>query len=47
MARKKKKIRTIQDIIDDIREQHDKEETLLSELGEKTEESDLVDEGDE
>ena len=47
MARKKKKIRTIQDIIDDIREQHDKEEMLLSELEEKTEESDLVDEGDE
>ena len=42
MARKK---RTIQDVIEDIRELHEKEEDLLMELEEKTDESD--DEGDE
>ena len=42
MARKKK-TRTVSDIIEDIRELHDKEEDLLTELEEKTD----IDEGDE
>ena len=44
MARKKK-TRTISDVIEDIRELHEKEEDLLMELEEKTDESD--DEGEE
>ena len=44
MAKKKRKKRTIQDVIDDIRELHEKEEDLLTELEEKT---DIDDEGDE
>ena len=44
MARKKK-TRTVEDIIEDIRELHEKEEDFLMELEEKTDESD--DEGDE
>jgi len=43
MAKKKRKKRTIQDVIDDIRDLHDKEEDLLTELEEKTD----IDEGDE
>ena len=43
MAKKKRKKRTIQDVIDDIRELHEKEEDLLTELEEKTD----IDEGDE
>ena len=43
MAKKKRKKRTIQDVIDDIRELHDKEENLLRELEEKTD----IDEGEE
>ena len=46
MAKKKRKKRTIQDVIDDIRELHEKEEDLLMELEDLTEESD-IDEGDE
>ena len=46
MAKKKKKNRTIQDVIEDIRELHDKEEDLLMELEEKTDDSDN-DEGEE
>ena len=42
MARKKK-TRTIADVIEDIRELHEKEEDLLMELEEKTD----IDEGDE
>ena len=45
MARKKK-TRTVSDVIEDIRELHDKEEDLLQELEDLTEESD-IDEGDE
>ena len=45
MAKKKKKNRTIQDIIEDIRDLHEKEDNLLMELEEKTDESDL-DEGE-
>ena len=45
MARKKK-TRTVEDVIEDIRELHDKEEDLLMELEDLTEESD-IDEGDE
>ena len=44
MARKKK-TRTVSDVIEDIRELHEKEEDLLMELEEKTDDSD--DEGDE
>ncbi len=44
MARKKK-IRTVSDVIEDIRELHEKEEDLLMELEDLTEESDL-DEGE-
>ena len=36
MAKKKKKTRTIQDVIEDIRELHEEEEELLMELEEKT-----------
>ena len=43
MAKKKRKKRTIQDVIDDIRELHEKEEDLLMELEEKTD----IDEGEE
>ena len=43
MAKKKKKNRTIQDVIEDIRELHEEEEELLMELEEKTD----IDEGDE
>ena len=42
MAKKKKKNRTIQDIIEDIRELHEEEENLLMELEEKTD----IDEGE-
>ena len=45
MARKKK-TRTVEDIIEDIRELHEKEEDLLMELEDLTEESD-IDEGEE
>ena len=44
MARKKK-TRTVEDIIEDIRELHEKEEDLLMELEDLTQESD-IDEGD-
>ena len=43
VAKKKRKKRTIQDVIDDIRELHEKEEDLLMELEEKTD----IDEGEE
>ena len=46
MAKKKRKKRTIQDVIEDIRELHEKEEELLMELEEKTDDSD-IDEGEE
>ena len=42
MAKKKKKNRTIQDIIEDIRDLHEKEDNLLMELEEKTD----IDEGE-
>ena len=45
MARKKK-TRTVPDIIEDIRALHEKEDDLLMELDNLTEESD-IDEGDE
>ena len=45
MARKKK-TRTVSDVIEDIRELHEKEEDLLMELEDLTEESD-IDEGEE
>ena len=45
MAKKKKKKRTIQDVIEDIRDLHEEEENLLMELEEKTDDSDL-DEGE-
>ena len=45
MARKKK-TRTVDDVIEDIRELHDKEEDLLMELEDLTQESD-IEEGDE
>ena len=45
MAKKKKKNRTIQDVIEDIRDLHEEEENLLIELEEKTDDSDL-DEGE-
>ena len=44
MAKKKKKNRTIQDVIEDIRDLHEEEENLLMELEEKADDSDL-DEG--
>ena len=40
MAKKKRKKRTIQDVIDDIRKLHDKEEDLLMELEEKADDLD-------
>ena len=43
MPKKKRKKRTIQDVIDDIRDLHEKEEDLLTELEEKTD----IDEGEE
>ena len=43
MAKKKRKKRTIQDVIDDIRDLHDKEDDLLIELEAKTD----IDEGGE
>ena len=46
MAKKKRKKRTIQDVIEDIRKLHEKEEDLLMELEEKTDDSDN-DEGEE
>ena len=46
MAKKKRKKRTIQDVIEDIRELHEKEEDLLMELEEKTDDSD-TNEGEE
>ena len=45
MARKKK-TRTVSDVIEDIRDLHDKEEDLLQELEDLSEESD-IDEGEE
>ena len=45
MARKKK-TRTMEDIIEDIRELHKKEEDLLMELEDLSQESD-IEEGDE
>ena len=45
MAKKKKKNRTIQDVIEDIRDLHEEEENLLVELEEKTDDYDL-DEGE-
>ncbi len=45
MARKRK-TRTVSDVIEDIRELHEKEEDLLMELEDLTQESD-IDEGDE
>ena len=44
MAKKKKKNRTIQDVIEDIRDLHEEEENLLIELEEKTDDSDLDEE---
>jgi hypothetical protein len=46
VAKKKRKKRTIQDVIEDIRKLHEKEEDLLMELEEKTDDSDN-DEGEE
>ena len=46
MAKKKRKKRTIQDVIEDIRDLHDKEDDLLMELEEKADDFD-TDEGDE
>jgi ElaB/YqjD/DUF883 family membrane-anchored ribosome-binding protein len=46
VPKKKRKKRTIQDVIEDIRELHDKEEDLLQELEDLSEESD-INEGDE
>jgi len=45
MARKKK-TRTVSDVIEDIRELHEKEEDFLMELEDLTDESN-IDEGDE
>ena len=45
MARKKK-TRTVSDVIEDIRDLHEKEEDLLQELEDLTEESD-INEGEE
>ena len=45
MARKKK-TRTVSDVIEDIRELHEKEEDSLMELEDLTQESD-IDEGEE
>jgi len=46
VAKKKKKKRTIQDVVDDIRDLHDKEYDLLLELEDKADDFD-TDEGDE
>ena len=46
MVKKKKKKRTIQDVVDDIRDLHDKEDDLLMELEEKADDFD-TDEGEE
>ena len=46
MVKKKKKKRTIQDVVDDIRDLHDKEDDLLMELEEKADDFD-TDEGDD
>ncbi len=43
---RKKKTRTVSDVIEDIRELHEKEEDFLMELEDLTDESD-IDEGDE
>ena len=43
---RKKKTRTVSDVIEDIRELHEKEEDFLMELEDLTEESN-IDEGDE
>ena len=43
---RKKKTRTVSDVMEDIRDLHDKEEDLLQELEDLSEESD-IDEGDE
>ena len=40
MAKKKRKKRTIQDVIEDIRELHEKEEDLLMELEDKADDLD-------
>ena len=40
MAKKKRKKRTIQDVIEDIRKLHEKEEDLLMELEEKADDLD-------
>ena len=40
MAKKKRKKRTIQDIIEDIRDLHEKEEDLLTKLEEKADDLD-------
>jgi iron-sulfur cluster repair protein YtfE (RIC family) len=45
VAKKKKKNRTIQDVIEDIRELHEEEENLLMELEEKTDDFN-IDEGE-
>jgi hypothetical protein len=43
VAKKKRKKRTIQDMIDDIRDLHDKEEDLFMELEDKIQENDIED----
>jgi len=45
VAKKKKKNRTIQDVIEDIRDLHEEEENLLTELEEKTDDFN-IDEGE-
>ena len=40
MAKKKRKKRTIQDVIEDIRELHEKEEDLLMDLEDKADDLD-------
>ena len=45
MARKKK-TRTVSDVIEDIRELHEKEEDLLMELEDLTDESDIDEENE-
>ena len=46
MAKKKKKNRTIQDVIEDIRKLHEKEEDLLMDLEDKADDLD-TNEGEE
>ena len=46
MAKKKKKKRTIQDVVEDIRDLHDKEDDLLMELEDKADDFD-TNEGEE